>query len=662
MKQTLRALLGLLLAALATPPRTRRRLPVPRLRGRRAALLITGLLLGAQAVLGAPAVLAAPTQLPGIDDCKEAPNPERPGSGMVGVADPTPLGQGRDPSIYRDYGYAGQVWHTYDLGCGPTGLRNPNAVVDTWTGNQVFNVGKNIVAATNGLHYALLDGGLLQPLDNLVLSGTIALYDSVYAPLFGLVALFLAIVLFRSIWRGDLATISRRTLWAVAAVWFASITYLTPLTYTHVLDDLLIDGTNAVQSGFFNEVGVEQRDQLPTLLHETVVYHNWARGEFGSATSPQAIDLGPKLVAAQAWSKQEVASGADAGSPDAKKAQYQDLATKMGSAYGYFQGKDGSRMGAGFLATAQAFALALFQLLAKAAILLAQVLLRVLILLGPLIGLVAIVHHDVLRAVGRALGVVVINVIVLAAMAGLHAFVLTQLFNPANNIPPLAQLLLASVVTMIFLLVVKPIRRMWQMMEMSVQTVHGAMPSTPPGVFSRLRRRKEYVPTPQDDFWAQVRGMDPETPTPPTAGDAGRLRPEGTVVAVAERLDRTPARPVGRHALDGRTSINGPIILTGTPVLSGPQHAHHGQRALPAGASALDQALATPSRMVDTPSVVDPSWDRVAEEEPVLVPSRAGGGTGPVRRAEMEMVGGRPVFVVYRPSRGLEVRPYAGWS
>jgi hypothetical protein len=615
------------------------------MRPRRVALLVTGLLIGAQAILGAPAVLAAPTQLPGIDDCKEAPNPERPGSGMVGVFDPTPLGQGKDPSIYREFGYAGQVWHTYDLGCGPSGLRDPNAVVDTWTGNQVFNIGKNLVAATNGLHYALLDGGLLDPLDNLVMSGTIALYNSVYAPWFGLVAVILAVVMFRSIWRGDLANISKRSMWALAAIWFAALTYLTPLTYTNVLDEILIDGTSSVQAGFFKEVGVEQRDQLPTMLHETVVYHNWLRGEFGSAQAPQAVDLGDDLVRAQAWTKQEVVEGKDAGSPDAKKAAFQDLAGKMGSTYGYFQGRDGSRMGAGFLAAGQGLALALFQLLAKATILLSQVLLRVLILIGPLVGLVAIVHHDVLRSVGKALGAVIINVIVVAAMAGLHAFVLLKVFDPASNIPPLAQLLLATVVTVVFMLIVKPVRRMWQMMEMSVSAIGGALPNSPPGVFSRLRRRKEYVPTAQDDFWAQVRNIDPEAPSPPETTDR-RLRPEATptVFAVAERLDRS-----ARRQLAGRVVSGGTVVVTGTPVISGPATTE--RPALAGGSSGTP-----PSRLVDTPSVVDTSWDRL-EEEPVLIPSRtAAASAPPPRRAEMETIAGRQVYVVYRPSRGLEVR------
>ena len=62
---------------------------------------------------------------------------------------------------------------------------------------------------------------------------------------------------------------------------------------------------------------------------------------------------------------------------------------------------------------------------------------------------------------------------------------------------------------------------------------------------------------------------------------------------------------------------------------------------------------------MDTPSVVDTSWDRL-DEEPVLVPSRAGGDAPPPRRAELETVAGRQVWVVYRPSRGLEVQPVAG--
>ncbi|MGH3806801.1 MAG: hypothetical protein ACRDRU_09235, partial [Pseudonocardiaceae bacterium] len=253
-------------------------------------LLVVTALLGGQAVLGWSS--SALAQVPGVDDCKQAPNPERPGSGMVGAIDPTPLQAGTPDSVYHEVGYAGLVWHTYDLGCGPSGLRNPNAVIDTWTGSLLFNIGKAVVGATNGLHYALAEGGLLAPLNDLIVSGTVALYDTVYAPWFGLIAVLLAIVLFRSIWRGDLATVSKRAAWALAGIWFAAATYLTPLLYTQVLDGVLVEGSNQVRTGFLDEVGVEQRDALPTLLHDQIIYRNWLRGEFGSPDGPQAEQLG----------------------------------------------------------------------------------------------------------------------------------------------------------------------------------------------------------------------------------------------------------------------------------------------------------------------------------------------------------------------------------
>ena len=270
-------------------------------RGRRVAALLTLLGLILAVALGSPSTaLGAPAlaQVPGVEDCKQPPNPERPGSGMVGAIDPTPLQAGAPNSVYAEVGYAGLVWHTYDLGCGPSGLRNPNAVVDTWTGTLLFD-----------------------------------------AAWFGLIAVLLAIVLFRSIWRGDLATVSKRAAWALAGIWLAAATYLTPLLYTQVLDGVLVDGSNQVRTGFLHEVGIAQRDALPTLLHEQIIYRNWLRGEFGSPDGPQAAQLGRDLVRAQAFTKQEIAAGADdpkSGVAERKKQEYKGIADRTGSAYGYF--------------------------------------------------------------------------------------------------------------------------------------------------------------------------------------------------------------------------------------------------------------------------------------------------------------------------------------
>jgi hypothetical protein len=639
---------------------------VRRLRGRTIAalLMVVMVLLGVQAAVGSPAwgapALGSPAlrQVPGVDDCKEAPNPDRPGAGMVGAIDPTPLGSGGPNSVYHEVGYAGLVWHTYDLGCGPSGLRNPNAMIDTWTGNLLFNIGKTIVGATNGLHYALADGGLLAPLNDLIVSGTVALYDSVYAPWFGLIAVLLAIVLFRSIWRGDLATVSKRAAWALAGIWLAAATYLTPLLYTQVLDGVLVDGSNQVRSGFLNEVGIEQRDALPTLLHDQIIYRNWLRGEFGSPDGPQATELGRELVRAQAFTKQEIADGAEdpkSGVADRKKQEFKSVAERTGSAYGYFQGIGGSRIGVGVLAALQAVMFGLFQFLAQAALLLAQVLLRMVILLGPVIGLIAILHHELLRGVGRVVGAALLNVVVLSALAALHTLVMVWLFDPTRSISVLAQMLLAGMITLVMLLVARPVRRMWQMMELSVGAVSGALPAVPPGALARLRRRETAIEsTPSDRFWEQTRGAEDDQGA--SSGDSvvgNRVRPESAVpvVVVANRADRRGGGPAATSVLlpagaagsgRGDREARGPHEIGSRPVQPA---------ALPTGFSAAAHDRTRAADML--PSVVNVVSDR-AGEEPMYVPSASGNPRAP-RQAELEEVAGRPVWVVYRPSAGLEV-------
>ena len=622
-----------------------------RTRGRasRSTLLVLAVLVGIQALIGAPASAQG-------FDCKEAPNPERPGSGMVGELDRAPLGVGTPGSAYDEVGYAGLVWNTYDLGCGPQGVTNPNALVDTWLGNELFNLAKNVVGITNGLHYSLLGTGLVAPLDDLISTGTVALYDSVFTPWFGVAALILAVLLFRYIWQGDLATIGKRTMWALAGLWLASATYLTPLLYTHALDEVVIKGTSAVQAGFLQNVGVDRVNALPTLLHDQVVYQNWLRGEFGDPEGPQAQQLGRELLRAQAWTKQEVRAGLDAGSPEPKKQAFENVAGRMGSAYGTFQGVEGSRVGASVLALLQSFAFASFQLIAKVAILLAQVLLRVIVLAGPLIGLVALLNQQILRAVGRVAGAAMLNVLVISAMAGLHTWVLAWIFNPLRGFQPLAQILLAGLVTVVFLMVGKPVQRMGQMVQLSIGG-SGGVAQASRGVFSRFRGRSGRRDDPSGDFWDQVRESDPDAPPPDPAAQRGRRqgRPEAehqSVSATAQRLDQHGSPWT---ALPGASAATGGGSSGQALPASGPAAPRR-----PGGAAALPEGRV--SRVVDTAPVADASWDRRHDEDPVLVPSRVDSGVTPVvpepatsRRSDMEVVSGRSMHVVYRPSRGLEV-------
>ncbi|PXY19937.1 hypothetical protein BAY59_33355 [Prauserella coralliicola] len=657
--------------------RTRRRRGEGPARGRKryAALVATIAILGLQAVVTAP-----PAHAQGC----EAPNPERPGSGMVGAIDPPDV-RGEEHSAYRDYSYAGMVWNVYDCDSGALGLTDPNTTVDTWAGNQLFNIGKNIVGATNSLHYTVLEGGLLNPIYNAVSKGAEAVYSNIYAQLFGVVALLLAIFMFRNIWRGDLATVSKRALFALGGVWLAASS-LALLRYYDEIDRTIVQTTTDIQAGFVDNAAARNVDDiLPTQLHTHVVYNSWLRGTFGAPDAPQAEQFGRPLLDAQAFTVQQISNGDDANQAviEQKKQAFKDISTQLGPAAGYFTGEDGSRTGAGFLAMLQSLVYALFQLFAKAAVLLAQILVRLFTLTAPLIGLVAILHHDVLRRVGKVIGSVAFNLIVLSVLAGVHALLLQAIFAAGNSLSMLTQIVLAGLVTILLFLVGRPARRLWQMVEMSVSMVGSAVPTPRGGLLSRFRKKSD-EPTPQDEFWRNVRDDDEAAGGAATRGHAGatsggRFRPEATVFANSQRLDTGGAAAA-------HPSTNWPTAVGGA----------EGRPALPAGGGAPAGAFASyvpgrspgdyaqprtviaSSRRVDTAPVTDRGWDR-GDDDPVVVPSRmASVGVGSAssdqpretmpgppppatvppqpRRVEPELVAGKPVFVLYRPSRGLEVR------
>jgi hypothetical protein len=302
----------------------------------------------------------------------------------------------------------------------------------------------------------------------------------------------------------------------------------------------------------------------------------------------------------------------------------------------------------------------LFQLFAKLGVLLAQVLLRIFLLATPLIGLIAILYHDLLRKVARAAAAVVLNVLVLAALAGMHVLLLNAIFSAGADLPTIAMMALAALITVIFFVIGRPVRRMWQMVELSVGAVGAAMPSAGPGIFSRFRRKGQQQRTPQDEFWENVRDGEHDD-EPIVRRDGRRPRPEATnpVTASAERMDRRgPVMPDGRPVLGG-SAVN---VLGAGGIDQGLPPGRAPIGALPpAGGS---------SRIVDTAPVADPGWNARGEDA-VVVPSQVIAPrrrddvavyeppqpiTGPSRAAETEVVAGRPVHVIFRPSRGLEVR------
>ena len=494
--------LGIVVAALVVGWRKgrpgRRDEVVPPRSRRLRALLVLGSLVGGLVLVGGTASAQA-------FDCKAPPDPDRPGTGLVGSLDPAPIGVGVPGSVYDEVGYAGQVWWTYDLGCGPGGARDPAAATDTWLGNQAFNVAKLVVGGVNWAHYLIARGSsLLTPLDSVIQTGTRAMYEAVFTTWVGIALAALAAMMLVLAMRGDLSQQARRGLVAVLALGLAGAAYAAPIQWSRALDGVLLDGVTAMQQGFLRQVGVGDQNTLPTVLTDQIVYSNWLRGEFGSADVPQARDLGRPLLEAQTFSKVEVATGQDGqAQAQAKKDRFTQVAGQVGDRYSYFQGRSGSRVGAGVLALVQAACIALFQLMSKVLVLVSMLMIRLLVMVAPALAVVALLRPEVLPAMLRVGGAALVNTLLVGALAGLHSLLVISLFRPGSGVDTWLALLVTGVVTVILWAVSRPFRRLASMVSLTREQVGGVLPASGSGALGRALGRLGGQSGRDDSWWGE---------------------------------------------------------------------------------------------------------------------------------------------------------------
>jgi hypothetical protein len=583
---------------------------------RRTATLIVAGLVGASILLGQPAFGQG-------FDCKESPEPDRPGTGLVGSLDPPRASHGEIGSVYREVGYAGLVWHNYDIGCAGAAF-NPSTTTDTWLGNQALNLAKFTVGGVNWAHYLLAsEGEVLAPLDELIGQGTRAMYDAVFTTFVGPVLLLLAVILLVLALRGDLARQTQRAGLAVVALVVGSAAYLAPVDWAKAADGLLLSGVTQMQEGFLGQVGLGTRDTLPTVLVDQVVYQNWLRGEFGAPDVPQAQELGRDLLRAQTFTIDEVDQRQDTLQlAEQKKADFAAIAARMGDRYPYFQGEAGSRVGAGILAVVQAMCIALFQLLSKVLVLVAMLILRLMVMTAPAVAVIAILKPDIMPALLRVAGAAIVNTLVVGALAGLHALLVVSLFRPGSGIDLWLALLVTGVVTVVLWAVARPFRRLVSMVSLTREQFGGIVPGAGTGPMSRMWQRVRGAPADADD--RQTRWWDERRGAMATAGRPGAARPE------AEPGARVSAPAADVPAPRSTAPDQAPPALVPTarrPALPAPP----------------DDAVTTGGM---------PSWndssdmdDRVIYRRPDAVPLRPGS----VRPVQAEIVDGVPVYRIYRP-------------
>lgn len=576
--------LGAVLLAVIRRVRRRRRAAPGRQRPwvRRGGLVAVLAIVLGTGLVGAPAYAQS-----GFDplNCTIEPEPERPGAGVVGLIDPPTAGVGLPDSVYNDYSYAGLVWHTYGTGCG--GLVAPGAEVDTWLGNQLFSAAKILVGTANWAHYEVEDGiSGLQVVDGFVRDGVNVMWESVFVRWVAVALLGLSVILLVQSMRGDLAGVTRYVAATVLALSAAGAAFLAPATWTTGIDEFVYDATREIQRGFLPDAN---RDTFPTLLHDHVVWENWQRGEFGSL-SPTADQFGRELLNTQAFSKWEVLEapeGLEGGQAildqrDAKMARFAEISEELGGAKPYFQGIAGSRVGIGFLALFESLALTLFPLLAKATLLLALLIIRLLLILMPGIAVIGIVRPQVLPNVLRVGGAAVVNALIMAGLAGLHFFVVNGLLGPSSPIAIFPALILIILITLVFWAIGRPVRRLVTMARMA-----GSQIGLEHDPNVRLRRTIRRQGRRARGGWRRGGGGDNERWWERRAREAGEDRPEAIAAPPASHIDITQVRTrAARPHGTGEPAALG----TGTPAVTGRRAWAVGQpKALPAGTGAGDE-------------------------------------------------------------------------
>lgn len=440
-------------------------------------------------VVGPDATIIDPGRSPyaPVIDCRNPPEPDRPGSGLVGSLD-TPGGKGTQGSVYWEVGYAGLTWHDYDQGCVAAAapiLAQWSAT--TWLANGVFNVAKLLVGFVNWAHYLIADGSeVFAPLDNLIETATRTAYEAVYLQYIGPVLVVLAVLLLILAMRGNLPEQYNRAGYAVIALAIAGLVYQSPVNTASIADDLLLDGVTQMQNGFLTETGMGDEHTLPTVLVDQVIYQNWLMGLVGNTDVPQTA-LGRDVLRAQTFTIQEVEQGlANDALAEQKKQDFKTLGEQMGDRYDVFKGERSARMGAAVLAWVQAACIAAFQLVSKLLILVCLLILRMLVMTGPFWALLIILRpqtaHDVLRIAGAA----IINTIIVGFLAGVHAVIVISVFREDSGIDLWLALLITGGVTYFFWSLGKPFKRLSMMLSLTTQSFS---PSQPSGRIANLWRR-----------------------------------------------------------------------------------------------------------------------------------------------------------------------------
>ncbi|TCJ31057.1 hypothetical protein [Nocardioides jejuensis] len=424
--------------------------------------------------------------IPGLDDCKDAPTPDIPGQGIAGFFSRTPdtLPAPGDPfttnpstTIYQQYGYAGLRWSTYDLGCGPDAMRNPDAVIGTAFANWVQQAPLALTALTGSVTEVAFNPTFLNVFDPVIIRVSDALHENLFATWIPAVLALLGILLIWRANRASLATSAAAVGWALMVIMIATALFRWPVEAGHAADLTVTRTLGTVVAKLDgNSADVDPGTAVASNVVDSIFYRAWLAGTFGSADSRTAREYGPKIFAAQAltWREADLLErDPEAGKKlvEAKQETWKRLAgeieEKDPAAYEYLTGKrSDTRVGYAMLAALGAFLSLPFLLVSALLLLGCFMIVRLAVMLFPAFATLGAfpTARGIVTGLGRTVAAAVVNSIVFGIGAGVTISVLGILLAPAGA-PAWLGLVLMPLFSFIMWMALRPFRRLTSMVK-----------------------------------------------------------------------------------------------------------------------------------------------------------------------------------------------------
>ncbi len=482
-------------------------------------------------------------RIPGVPDCKDAPIPERPGTGLPGALDPAPdpLPAAGDPfvqkpstSVYEQYGYAGLTWHTYDLGCGGS-VRDPGAATDTMIGNVMLSCAVWLTAATNGLHNKVADpASYMGPLDDVVETVTTRLHESIWSPWGAVAVLGVAALLLFQAMRGHFPAVVAGAAWAALVLAVVAAITQYPSRASGFFDGTITSTIGSVQArtagvDTSTHPGESSARAQGALTVDRVLYDAWLRGQLGSSDSAAADRWGPALFQASAvsWSESATASTPEATNRlnEDKASQWKETADEIAeqdpATYAILQGKAGGRMGTGLMALFGAVFVDLFRLIADVFLLAGLVMLRLLVMFLPAAAVIGVFAplSGVVKQMANIGGAAVVNVVAFSAGSVVYTAAISAVLSTANDLGMgIMALVLCLVITLAAFVLMAPLLSFTRILGHSGRRIRR---------HHLARQLTRYVVTRQGVNDGTKKAMEEskdEDPEPTVAGQGGASR------------------------------------------------------------------------------------------------------------------------------------------